>query len=176
MGMRSYRNRWPCVVVVVVGNRQRPRVTRERETRWFGWFSVFGWRRAILLSLSAKQPVDQHRRFAHFPLASSAGRSVHTAGSLPPAASRHASHSHEEGLPTRIQSRCRPAAFLLYQFPPLLFALFGLFLNATSKRLRRGAPQTTAVQQFHHTTKRPETTAPLRCFAHTPGGGPVFLE
>ena len=43
---------------------KRPIVTRERETRWFGcWFSAFNWRRVVLLSLSAKQLVSQHRDF-----------------------------------------------------------------------------------------------------------------
>ena len=40
-----------------------PRVTRERVTRWFGWFSVFGWRRVVLLSLSDKQLVKSASDF-----------------------------------------------------------------------------------------------------------------
>ena len=32
-----------CCCCVYWKTDKRPRVTRERETRWFGWLSAFGW-------------------------------------------------------------------------------------------------------------------------------------
>ena len=53
-----------CVfLLLLLETDKRPRVTRERVTRWFGWFSVFGWRRVVLLSLSAKQLVTSALTF-----------------------------------------------------------------------------------------------------------------
>ena len=97
------------LLLLLLETDKRPRVTRARVTLWFGWFFVFGWRRVVLLSLSAKQLVKSTSAFfVRFPLASSTGRSPHTTGPLPgTAASCHAS-SHEEGLPTRKTLAERP--------------------------------------------------------------------
>ena len=72
---------------------KRPRVTREGETHWFGWFSAFGWLREVLPSLSAKQLVKSVPAFC--PLSACfLGWKKCTYD-----ASRHA--SQKSGLPTR---------------------------------------------------------------------------
>ena len=51
------------LLLLLLETNKRTRVTRERVTRWFGWFSVLGWRRVVLPSLSAKQLVKSASAF-----------------------------------------------------------------------------------------------------------------
>ena len=101
MGMRSYTAQWPCVVVVIVGNRQRTE-SDERRRRYSMvrlvfclWLAVSGF---ALFQRQATSKVSIGI-FVRFPLASSAGRSAHTVGLH---AGRQA--SQKSGLPTRISS------------------------------------------------------------------------
>ena len=76
---------------------ERPSVTREGETRLFGWLSAVDWRRVVLPSRSAKRLVSQHRYFCPLSACDLGRKECTNDGSI--AASRHA--LHEEGLPTR---------------------------------------------------------------------------
>ena len=88
--MWRYTTRWPCVVVVVVvvvaGNRQ---TTESDESTSDSMVRlVFRlWLAESCFNLSQRQATSKVSIgiFVRFPLASSAGRSVHTAGALPPA-------------------------------------------------------------------------------------------
>ena len=85
--MRSYTTQWLCVVVVMIGNRQKTgsdERTRDSMVRlvFYLWLAVSGF------ALSQRQATSKVSTgiFVRFPLASSAGRSSHTVGLLPPAA------------------------------------------------------------------------------------------
>ena len=76
-------------------------VTRERETRWFGWFSAFGWLREVWPSLSAKQLVKAASEFCCPLSACFLGWKgcTYDVSTRTPAATLRA--SQKSGLPTR---------------------------------------------------------------------------
>ena len=76
-----------------------PRVTREGETRRFGWFSAFGWLREVLPSLRAKQLVKSASTFCPLSACFLGRKKCFYRGSTATAASRQT--SQEIGLPTR---------------------------------------------------------------------------